>query len=235
MGYLVLQGGSEFSGQMIHSDRQALKLAGGLDTPIHIIPAAAAPDNNHQRAGHHGRQWFHSLGARHVEVLPIVDRASANDPDLAARLDRSSLIYFLGGFPGHLVRTMARTLAWRAVKKALSRGAVVAGSSAGAMFFCEHVYHPDQKSVVAGLQLLPSCCVLPHHDTFGRQWASRLQKELPGATLIGIDEQTGAINDGTNGRWTVYGRGGVTLYLKQKIEHYSNGAAFHLPSIKEKS
>lgn len=235
MGYLVLQGGSEFSGEMIHSDQQALKLAGGLDTPICIIAAAAYPDNNHQRAGHRGREWFRSLGARHVEVLPIVNRASANDPDLAAQLDRSGLIYFLGGSPGHLAQTMARTIAWRAVQYALSRGAVVAGSSAGAMVLCDHLCQPEQKTVVAGLGLLPSSCVIPHHDTFGGQWAPRLRKELPGATLIGIDEQTGAINDGASGRWTVYGSGGVTLYHHHRIERYLDGTEFRLPSIKEKS
>ena len=54
MGYFVLQGGSEFNGRMRSSDLKAMALAGGMDARISIIPAAAAPDNNHQSAGQLG-------------------------------------------------------------------------------------------------------------------------------------------------------------------------------------
>ena len=46
------------AGQMAEADRQAIRLAGGPDVPISITPAAAAPDNNHQRAGRNGVDWF---------------------------------------------------------------------------------------------------------------------------------------------------------------------------------
>ena len=62
MGYIVLEGGAEFGGEMAAPDRRALELAGGLDVPVSIIPTAAAPDNNHQRAGENGKRWFQSLG-----------------------------------------------------------------------------------------------------------------------------------------------------------------------------
>ena len=66
MGYILLAGGAEFRGQMITPDRQALKLAGGANARLSIIPAAAAPDNNHQRAGQNGVDWFQTLGAVNV-------------------------------------------------------------------------------------------------------------------------------------------------------------------------
>ena len=50
-GYLLLEGGAEFGGQMAVPDLRAIELAGGPATLITIIPTAAAPDNNHQRAG----------------------------------------------------------------------------------------------------------------------------------------------------------------------------------------
>ena len=100
---------------------------------------------------------------------------------------------------------------------------------------CDHLYEPKLKKVVAGLGLLQRCCVLPHHNTFGRRWAPRLQKELLGATLIGIDEQTGAISDSAGSRWTVLGGGSVTLYRSNTIERYLNGSEFSIQPVEGKS
>jgi len=71
MGYILLEGGAEFGGQMAEPDRQAIILAGGPDKPISIIPAAATPDNNHQRAGRNGVGWFRRLGATNVSAVPV--------------------------------------------------------------------------------------------------------------------------------------------------------------------
>src|SRR5947209_17039077 len=105
-GYLLLEGGAEFGGQMAEPDKRAIELAGGQDALITIIPTAAAPDNNHQRAGNNGVRWFHSLGATHVESLTVIDKASANDPRLAAEIGQASMIYILGGFTGYLGETI---------------------------------------------------------------------------------------------------------------------------------
>ena len=68
MGFILLEGGAEFGGRMADPDRQAMRLAGGPDVPISIIPAAAAPDNNHRRAGRKGVDWFKGLGATNVSA-----------------------------------------------------------------------------------------------------------------------------------------------------------------------
>jgi cyanophycinase len=178
MGYILLAGGAEFSGRMAKPDRRAIELAGGLGASIRIIPAAAAPDNNHQRAGKNGVNWFKKLGAVNVA----------------------------------------------------ESGAVIAGSSAGAMIFCEYYYDPYEKGIFGGLGLIPNACILPHHDTFGKSWAPELAQRLPGAVLIGIDEQTGMLNDGPDGRWQVYGDGpgGVTLYKNERQMHLAPGTRFDL-------
>ena len=55
---------------MADPDRQAMMQAGEAHVAIRLIPAAAAPDNNHQQAGQHGVRWFHRLGATNVSGLP---------------------------------------------------------------------------------------------------------------------------------------------------------------------
>src|SRR5207248_1713466 len=185
-GHLLLEGGAEFGGQMSEPDRRAIELAGGPEAPISIIPTAAAPDNNHQRAGRNGENWFRSLGASQVEVLPLIDKASANDPQIAAKIRQSRLIYMLGGFTGHLGETLKNSTSWQAMLGAYNNGTIIAGSSAGAMVMCQYYFDPAKRHTVEGLGLVPNTVVLPHHNTFGKKWASDLSQLLPGVVLLGI-------------------------------------------------
>ena len=226
MGYLLLEGGAEFGGRMRDPDLRAIELAGGFDAPIRIIPTAAAPDNNHQRAGNNGIRWFQSLGAKDVISVPLLSKIRAEDKSIAQSLRHARLIYMLGGFTHYLGQTLKDSLVWQAALEAYQNGAVIAGSSAGAMVMCEFYYDPGAGRVHAGLNLVPNSLVLPHHDTFGKNWAPNLLKKIPTVTLIGIDEQTGMLNDGVAQMWNVYGRGVVTLYREGLVETYSTGKAF---------
>ncbi len=229
-GHLLLEGGAEFGGKMVEPDRRAIELAGGFDAPICIIPTAAAPDHNDRRAGQNGVRWFKHLGAKQVIALPLIDPASANQPSIATPLRRARLIYLLGGFPRYLGQTLANSLSWQSIIEAYQAGAVVGGSSAGAMVLCEHYYDPEAQSIQTGLNLVPNACVIPHHDTFGQGWATQLSEVLPGNVLIGIDEQTGIIDEEAAGAWTVYGKGVVTLYQEGKVRIYQSGEVLALRS-----
>jgi cyanophycinase len=224
MGYLLLEGGAEFGGRMRDPDLKAIELAGGFDAPIRIIPTAAAPDNNHQRAGNNGIRWFQNLGTKDVASLPLIDKASANDDSIAKALREAKLIYMLGGFTGYLGETLKGSAAWQAALEAYASGAVVAGSSAGAMVMCGFYFDPGRGQVIEGLDLVPNSLVLPHHNTFGKSWASRLL-QISHVTLVGIDEETGMLDD-ERGTWTVHGAGSVTLYRNKEVEIYEAGKAF---------
>ena len=225
-GYILLEGGAEFGGRMADPDRQAITLAGGPDARISVIPAAAAPDRNHERAGRNGVEWFRGLGARRVAALPLIDRAAADQPAIVAALRESRLVYLLGGFTHYLAQTLAGSASWQAIVEAYAAGAVVAGSSAGAMVLCQHYYDPQGRQVAAGLGLVPRACVLPHHNSFGKNWAAELAARLPASVLIGIDEGTGMLDDGDGGRWRVLGQGSVTLYHGGRPTVYNAGASF---------
>ena len=225
MGYLLLAGGNEFGGRMSEPDLRAIELAGGFDAPICILPTAAAPDNNHKRAGNNGIRWFKSLGAKNVFTADVINAISANDSSLAASIRSSGLIYLPGGFPRHLAETLANSACWRAALEAYEKGAVIAGSSAGAMVLCEHYYDPTEKKLLRGLNLIPNACVLPHHNNFGKTWAKQLGQLLPDAILIGVDEQTGMIDDG-KGEWCVYGAGEITLYRSGQLISHGRGETF---------
>jgi cyanophycinase len=134
----------------------------------------------------------------------------------------------LGGFPCHLAQSLSGSNSWQAMLAAHRSGAVIAGSSAGAMVLCDYYYDPHQKNIFNGLGLISDACILPHHDTFGKRWAPRLAQRLVGVILIGIDEETGLLNDGPAGQWQVYGAGGVTLYKNDRKTHFTSGKRLDL-------
>jgi cyanophycinase len=133
----------------------------------------------------------------------------------------------LGGFPGYLGQTLKNSLAWQSVLEAYHDGAVIAGSSAGAMVLCQFYYDPDSGQVVEGLDLIHNALVLPHHNTFGAGWASRLLAKLRGVTLLGIDERTGLLDDDKGDEWSVLGQGSATVYQNDsKPKVYRAGEVF---------
>lgn len=225
MGYLVLEGGAEFGGEMSEPDLQAIKLAGGFESPLCIIPTAAAADDNHKRAGGNGVRWFKSLGAKNVFTVDVIDSKTANDSSLAASIRTSRLIYLLGGFPRYLEKTLANSLCWQAALDAYIEGAVIVGSSAGAMALCQYYFDPHEKKIMQGLNLIPNACVLPHHNNFGKGWSKQLARDLPNSILVGIDERTGMVSD-VEGGWQVYGAGKVTLYRAGSTVRYGSGERF---------
>jgi cyanophycinase len=211
---IFLAGGSEFTQCMSDPDLRLIQLAGGFDAPIRIIPAAAAPDNNHTRAGNNGVRWFKSLGATDVESVFVIDHSSASDASLAGLLREARLVYLLGGFPQHLGETLRDSKAWDAVLQAYEDGAVIAGSSAGAMVLCEHYYDPYVHSLLKGLDLISHMLLIPHHNSFAARWAEDLRPRLPDTIFLGVDECTGMLRTepAPTAPWTVHGTGGVTLY-----------------------
>ena len=233
MGFVLLEGGREFNAGMAAADERAMAVCGGRAQPVRIIPAAAAPDNNHARAAANGVGWFQGLGAADVQAVAIIDRASAERPDLAKEIERARLVFVLGGFTRYLAETLSESLAWQAMMSAHRAGAVIAGSSAGAMVLCEHYFDPDSGTTLRGLNLVPGACVLPHHNRFGKTWAAKLALLLPGIVLIGIDEETGLLDDGPGGRWSVYGKGGVTLYRCGSQTAYHHGQDLDLPGRRD--
>ena len=228
MSTILLAGGAEFKGQMADPDRLAIKLAGGPNAPIRIIPTAAAPDNNHERAGRNGVEWFTHLGATDVASLPIIDPASADDPAISADLAQAGLIYLLGGFPRYLAETLSGSRCWKSALSAFQSGAIIAGSSAGAMVICEHYYDPGASRVLEGLGLINGICILPHHDTFGKSWAAKLIQLLPKSTLVGIDEETGVVCDLAGGQGRVVGKGLLTFYRDKRIRNFGPNQVFDL-------
>ena len=79
-------------------DAALLAASGGPD--VVVLPTAAAYQHP-ERVVLRAAEWFGPLGGQ-VEGLMVVDRASAEDPGMAAVVDGARFIYLAGGSPLHL-------------------------------------------------------------------------------------------------------------------------------------
>jgi cyanophycinase-like exopeptidase len=111
-GWLALVGGAEFRPGCDEADRTLMDAVGGAGARVAILPTAAAVEGSPRMAAANGVRHFNRLGA-HAEGVMIVDAATANEPSLAAQLAEAQLVYMAGGDPGHLLRSLSDSLAWR--------------------------------------------------------------------------------------------------------------------------
>jgi cyanophycinase-like exopeptidase len=145
-------------------------------------------------------------------TVMVLDAASAADHDLAAQLGEADLIYFLGGDPDVIVTAMPGSPAWAAVLRAHGGGAVLGGTSAGAMALAPWTWTPDGGA--PGLGVVAGLAVRPHADA--ATWEAVIERFGAGAPsglgVLGIPERTAAISDDVNAdpvTWRVVGEGEV--------------------------
>jgi cyanophycinase len=235
-GIIALLGSGEYLPVMDDVDRYLLANCGadGRKPRVVCLPTAAGQEGEKSvsRWSRMGVEHFSNLGAE-VQSLPVIDEKSANDLNHASAVQEADLIYFSGGNPSYLYKTMKGSLVWEAAHKAWARGAVYAGCSAGAMILGTEM--PDVRA--AGIRstiafgIMPVECVLPHFNAmplFGKPLVATLRRRLlDGEVMIGIDEDT-AIVGTLNEKWTVLGKAKAHVFTKDETWEYAAGETFLL-------
>lgn len=234
-GLTALVGAGEYLPDMEAIDRRLLAEVVNQPPRVVCIPAAAGLEGEASvnRWAQMGLEHFRRLGAQ-AECARITDRASADDPQWVAIIEAADLIYFSGGDPLYLYRTMTGSQAWAAVEAAWEGGAVLAGCSAGAMILGESV--PDvtdtNLAYFPAFHKLPNCFIMPHFNMLENYRAgltALLQSRLKGEQyVLGVDEHTALI--GWIGKeWEVMGAGGVSVLTHDKIVKHETGSRLKLP------
>lgn len=207
-GPLALVGGAEWRDGCTF-DRDLLA-ASGADEVL-ILPTAAAYEHP-ERSVEWAERYFDGLGAK-ARGLMILARPDAEDEANVAALRDARFIYLGGGSPLHLRSVLKDSAAWHALSQAWQGGAVLAGSSAGAMALCDPMVDPRGGAFTLGLGLLAQVALIPHHDTWSPEKAKRTITLAPaGLPVVAIDEQTALIR-GTDGSWSVGGKGKVVVFV----------------------
>jgi cyanophycinase len=176
-----------------------------------VLPTAAAYEHP-ERAVETAEKWFAGLGAK-ARGLMVLARPDAEDDANVAALREARFIYLSGGSPLHLRSVLKDSAAWYAITHAWQHGAVLAGSSAGAMALCDPMVDPRGGAFTLGLGLLAQVAVIPHHDTWSPEKAKRTIALAPaGLPVVAIDERTALIRD-RDGAWRVEGAGNVVVFV----------------------
>ncbi len=207
-GYLALVGGAEWT-DGCSFDAELWEASGKAE--VLVLPTAAAYEHP-ERAVDTARAWFQGLGAQ-VRGLMLVSRRDAEDPEMAKAVRDARFIYLGGGSPLHLRSVLKDSPAWRALVEAWQDGAVVAGSSAGAMVLGDPMVDPRGGALTLGLGLVGHLAVLPHYDTWSEEKAHRTVQLATGHLRIAaVDERTALIRS-PDGSWAAAGSGAVTVYV----------------------
>jgi cyanophycinase len=207
-GPLALVGGAEWR-EGCTFDR-ALLAASGAEEVV-VLPTAAAYEHP-ERAVETAAQWFAGLGGK-ARGLMVLARPDAEDETNVTAIRDARFLYLSGGSPLHLRSVLKDSPAWDALYHAWDGGAVLAGSSAGAMALCDPMVDPRGGAFTLGLGLLAQVAIIPHHNTWSEEKAKRTITLAPkGLPIVGIDERTALIR-AQDGTWSVDGVGSVVVFV----------------------
>jgi cyanophycinase len=210
-GPLALVGGDEWT-PGCEFDGELLSLSGGKE--VLVLPTAAAYERP-EKAVATAESWFSKLGGT-VRGLMVLSRADAQDERNAAVVRESRFIYLGGGSPLHLRSVLKSSEVWEALLETWREGAVVAGSSAGAMVLTDPMVDPRGGALTVGLGMVELLAVIPH---FGHENAEKVHRSIalaaPGLPVVGLPERTALIRD-PSGTWRQSGDGKVQVFVSGK-------------------
>ena len=221
-GRIALVGGDEFRTGCESMD-EAILAATGKTAPLTLIIPTAAAFERPDIAARNGVRHLAALGAD-AHPLMALDRKDAMDAAIASQIDSADLVYLTGGNPAHLLDTLSGSALLDSITDALERGAVLAGSSAGAMVMGSRMRFREWRPA---LGIADGIATLPHHeranpDSTLRELNDSAPNELN--AVFGIDGRCGALS-GPNG-WTALGPGHVTVYRNDAWRKYGHGDTF---------
>ncbi|PRY48615.1 cyanophycinase [Knoellia remsis] len=196
--------------------RRFVKISGGRRARLVIIPTASSFQDEVEASY---RDVFSRLGVTSIEVVNPQSRQDAQDPDAVARLDDATGIFMSGGSQLRLSQLFPGTPLGDAIHRAHARGAVVAGTSAGASIMSEFMISMGDEGITpvqrdsqisAGMGLLKGVIIDQHfaqRSRYGRLLS--VVAASPHLLGIGIDEDTAI--EVSSGHLTVHGRGGIIV------------------------
>jgi len=234
---LLIIGGAEDKVGRATVLRRFVRLAGGGKARIVVIPSASAsPDE----AVETYNAAFGRLGAPEVVVVNPRSRQAAADGALVSEMDNATGVFMTGGNQLKLSQLFVGTPLADAISRAHERGAVVAGTSAGASIMSSFMISlgadgvtPRQRSsqLTSGLGLLPGVIIDQHFDQrarYGRLMS--LVASSPNLLGMGIDEDTAAeVRDGR--RLMVVGSGAVFVVDARRAVSDVPEARRHAPLL----
>jgi cyanophycinase len=215
-GWIIPIGGAENKENDRHILERFVRVSGGNDADIVVIPTASRLNETGPRY----EKLFRDLGADRVSVMDFDTRRDCQEPGRLKRLEEASGIFFTGGNQLRLTTLLGGTAVAKLIRVRNAHGVTVGGTSAGASILSEHMiaFGDEGSSVISGsVRLAPGLgltnrFIIDQHfrqrDRLGRLLTALAYN--PFAIGIGLDEDTAAFI-GPDETVEVEGSGGVTV------------------------
>jgi len=212
-GHLLVVGGNMKSGAIVD---EFVRLAGGLDAAIVVIPTAAGRSSYSENSGLAGR--LRTMGATNVTVLHTNDKEEANSEDFVAPLREATGVWFGGGRQWRLVDAYENTLTETLIREVLERDGVIGGSSAGATIQGSFLARGDTETNQImmgdhqkGFAYIKNVAIDQHVLARNRQFdLYEIMAAHPELLGLGIDENTAIVVTGN--QFKVIGESYVLVY-----------------------
>ena len=232
-GSLVIMGGGGKDRTFPQVFAHFIKLAGGKDSRIVIVPTAASssPDHNYQHSW--SLDLAKSMGVKKATLLHSHDRKTADTEAFVEPLKTATGVWFGGGRQWRLTKAYGGTLTEKEFHKVLERGGAIGGSSAGASIQGSFLARGDTSGntimvgdVQQGFGFMRNTAIDQHLIARGRQKdllkvledpRKKMRKEFNRAELlgIGIDEDVAIVVKGD--QFSIIGKDqGVVLVYDPK-------------------
>lgn len=229
-GWIVPIGGAENKENDRHILERFVRVSGGDDADIVVIPTASRM----HETGTRYESLFTDIGAARVTVMDFDTRRDCQEAGRLRRLEEATGIFFTGGNQLRVTTLLGGTPVAKLIRARNAHGVTVGGTSAGASILSEHmIASGDEGSsavagsvrLAAGLGLTNRFIIDQHfrqRDRLGRLLTALAYN--PFAVGIGLDEDTAAFI-GPNEIVEVEGTGGVTILDGSDISYSSIDAA----------
>ncbi len=212
-GTLMIVGGGSKSDSIFYA---FIKLAGGMNAPIVVIPTADGNEKHDQNSG--GAGTFRKLGATNVIVLHTYDKNVANSDSFVQPLLNAKAVWFGGGRQWRLVDVYANTLTEKLLWKLLESDGLIGGTSAGASIQGSFLTRGDSKNNQimmgdhqVGFGFVKNIVIDQHVLARNRQFdLFEILKNRPELLGIGLDENMAIIVRGN--QFEVLGNTYVLIY-----------------------
>src|SRR5512147_1255700 len=215
-GWIVPIGGAENKENDRHILERFVRVSGGRDADIVVIPTASRLNETGPRY----EQLFRDLGAGRVAVMDFDTRRDCQETGRLQRLEQATGIFFTGGNQLRLTTLLGGTPVAKLIRMRNAHGVAVGGTSAGASILSEHMiaFGDEGSSVISGsVRLAPGLgltnrFIIDQHfrerDRIGRLLTALAFN--PFAIGIGLDEDTAAFISPDN-VLEAEGSGGITV------------------------
>jgi cyanophycinase len=216
IGKLLLIGGGEDKEGDCTLLKEFVRLSKGARARIVVMTVAT---EHPKESGAEYRKVFKKLGVDDVSVVDVAQREDAQAPEGIEAIKRATGIFFTGGDQLHITALLGATEMDAAIRRRCEKGAVLAGTSAGAAMMSNSMFIRGRSEVNPrfgsvdlgpGMDFIRGVLIDTHFSQRGRM--GRMMAAVahyPQDIGLGIDENTAMVIE--EEKFEVVGEGAVTV------------------------